>query len=315
MIKKISLIVYLVSIISVSAVIVIIFSLTPKLFGANPMPIYEVYITLNVNNADYGSVTDSFETYGGETVNIIATPNTGYKFESWTDLEGNIISTEANYTFVVWENITYTANFVEAFNIYADNNLITDFIKTYDKDNFEMHLLITPDENTYITEISFDNITFYKLNSWQGQIWEACPFALSVKYYINEGSNKLGLLFNFAYRESRINIYTHTSNQPYSNLKEPTNMISGIAVTATKGGKVSILGDEYDELSNEDTVICVATPSLKDYEFVGWYKSTDEENCLSNNLSERFLKADIIDSLLIAKFQPINLSINNDLDN
>ena len=66
-------------------------------------------VQVNCNDATMGtvSITPQQATYlEGETVVITATPNEGYKFLSWN---GSI--TENPYTYVVKENITFTANF------------------------------------------------------------------------------------------------------------------------------------------------------------------------------------------------------------
>ena len=52
-------------------------------------------------------------TYGqGDLCSLKATPNTGYTFLSWTDANGSVISTEAEYSFFVTENRTLVANFL-----------------------------------------------------------------------------------------------------------------------------------------------------------------------------------------------------------
>ena len=52
-------------------------------------------------------------TYGqGDLCSLIATPNPGYTFLSWSDSNGTVISTEAEYSFFVTENRTLVANFL-----------------------------------------------------------------------------------------------------------------------------------------------------------------------------------------------------------
>ena len=47
----------------------------------------------------------------GETVTLVATPDKGYKFVGWTANNG-IVSTSAEYSFMVEEAITIVANFM-----------------------------------------------------------------------------------------------------------------------------------------------------------------------------------------------------------
>ena len=52
-------------------------------------------------------------TYGqGDLCQLKATPNTGYTFLSWSNTNGTVVSTEAEYSFFVTENRTLVANFL-----------------------------------------------------------------------------------------------------------------------------------------------------------------------------------------------------------
>ena len=48
-----------------------------------------------------------------EAVKIIATANTGYNFEKWTDAQGNTVSNDNPYIYYGKEDATFTANFVQ----------------------------------------------------------------------------------------------------------------------------------------------------------------------------------------------------------
>ena len=67
-------------------------------------------ITVNANNSSYGTISGGGSYDYGTSRTITATPNSGYRFVKWT--KNNIqVSTNANYTFQVTENTTYTAVF------------------------------------------------------------------------------------------------------------------------------------------------------------------------------------------------------------
>ena len=72
--------------------------------------------TINVtsNDATYGSVTGDGEYYEGETVTLMATPNTGYEFDKWTknDVE---VSTSATYEFNI--NVENAGNYTAYFKL------------------------------------------------------------------------------------------------------------------------------------------------------------------------------------------------------
>ena len=69
-------------------------------------------ITANANNNDWGTVTGGGDYNAGATCTLTATPASGYQFESWKK-NGTVVSTNANYSFTVTENATYTAYFAE----------------------------------------------------------------------------------------------------------------------------------------------------------------------------------------------------------
>jgi uncharacterized repeat protein (TIGR02543 family) len=70
-------------------------------------------LTLARNNNAWGSVSGGGDYEAGETVNITATANTGYRFVNWTKA-GVEISTQANYAYTMPSaNVTLVANFEE----------------------------------------------------------------------------------------------------------------------------------------------------------------------------------------------------------
>ena len=96
-------------------------------FVANFIAIYDVTITMNMEEA--GSVTGEGTYNDGETVTVTATPNEGYKFVNWTE-NGEVVSEEMEYSFVITEDVELVANFVSTegmgeqyangFNVYPN---------------------------------------------------------------------------------------------------------------------------------------------------------------------------------------------------
>ena len=81
-------------------------------------------ITANVNSVEGGSVTGAGEYECGSSCTLTATANEGYVFMDWTDENGVVVSTDTEYTFTVYTNKNYTANFVEEDNVcYLTFNL------------------------------------------------------------------------------------------------------------------------------------------------------------------------------------------------
>lgn len=78
-------------------------------------------LDLVASPAEGGSVSaypKSDEYTEGDEVQLTATQNFGYHFVNWTDAAGNVVSTDAKFTYTVTANETLTANFT-AVNTYA----------------------------------------------------------------------------------------------------------------------------------------------------------------------------------------------------
>ncbi|MDR2084923.1 MAG: T9SS type A sorting domain-containing protein [Bacteroidales bacterium] len=82
---------------------------------------YAVSITANPTVG--GTYSGSGTYNSGQSVTIIATPNSGYSFVNWTE-GGNIVSTNSNYNFTISSNRTFVANFnqISTYTIAATAN-------------------------------------------------------------------------------------------------------------------------------------------------------------------------------------------------
>jgi hypothetical protein len=69
-------------------------------------------ISVSANPALGGTVTGGGTYQQGQSCTVHATANTGYTFNNWTE-NGNVVSTNANYTFTVTGNRTLVANFTQ----------------------------------------------------------------------------------------------------------------------------------------------------------------------------------------------------------
>ena len=76
-------------------------------FQAQPQN-YTISVSANPNNG--GTVSGGGTYQQGQSCTVHATANTGYTFTNWTE-NGNVVSTNANYTFTVTGNRTLVANF------------------------------------------------------------------------------------------------------------------------------------------------------------------------------------------------------------
>ena len=67
-------------------------------------------ISVSANPSDAGTVTGGGTYQQGQSCTVRATANSGYTFNNWTE-NGNVVSTNANYSFTVNGNRTLVANF------------------------------------------------------------------------------------------------------------------------------------------------------------------------------------------------------------
>jgi hypothetical protein len=78
-------------------------------------------ITLVVTNNAMGTVNGGGVKASGDTITVTATAAQGYRFVSWTE-DNVVVSTEADYTFVVTSARTLVANFIAVYTLTLDVN-------------------------------------------------------------------------------------------------------------------------------------------------------------------------------------------------
>jgi uncharacterized protein (TIGR02145 family) len=84
-------------------------------------------LTLVANPFSAGVTTGSGQYQAGSQINLTATPYPGWGFINWTDVEGNEISDQANFTYSLPNaNTTLTANFEETTGGFICGQLFTD---------------------------------------------------------------------------------------------------------------------------------------------------------------------------------------------
>ena len=82
--------------------------------------------------------------------------------------------------------------------------------------------------------------------------------------------------------------------------------LEGINISSTYGGMVAMVGDNFDSLSNSDTITLVATVCVTGYQFKHWINQ-DGEVLASGEENKTFLiqKSLAMDSIITAVFEPI----------
>ena len=89
-----------------------------------------------------------------------------------------------------------------------------------------------------------------------------------------------------------------------------SNVLENVAVVATYGGSVELVGENFDNLSSTDEITFVSRVKITGYRFVGWY---DGETLLGTSASIRLQYSQVQGKLITAKFEPIsNTNMNDD---
>ena len=143
----------------------------------------KAYIFINVNN-NHGTVSktpDRMNYDSGETLELTAEPNPGYKFVNWT---GDITSDENPLNIQLDSNMSITANFVPIFTVSISNNTVNGTVEVSPvKDYYE--------EGETITFVPYP-ATGYRFDSWHdagGISGNTVPLEISINRDIELTAN------------------------------------------------------------------------------------------------------------------------------
>ncbi len=78
-------------------------------------------VMTGVNDKTMGTATGDGDYEEGTEITLTATANPGYEFVNWTDLDDQVVSTDAAYTFTVTEEVALIANFQKGTSTALDN--------------------------------------------------------------------------------------------------------------------------------------------------------------------------------------------------
>ena len=299
---------------------------------ANPQSSSQIGYTITASEASdfaHGSAqvissTGSASPYeSGTSLTIMLTPDSDYICNSSSlKINGSPVTLTKSgnswrYTFNITQDTTYEFSFTPWINVITNTGTINT-IKSINPQTNSGVVTLIPQSNYYISEFSFDGSTYYAIDSWEALVSVGVPFCANIKYSASM-SGMLGFTFNYIdmtyFDTSAINLYLRLTTTPYTNLKT-TSSVTGVAVTATYGGSVTLIGNDLQNMADTDYITCVAKVCVKNYEFVGWYNVNDMETCLSTYASTNFTKEEVENSQIIAVFNQIsNGNVNDDVNN
>ena len=126
-------------------------------FTITPNQVFTV--TVAANNADYGTVSGGGQYNYNESCTVTATPSDGYMFSTWTS-NGNVVASNAEYTFNVTGDIDLVANFAEGVMIGSGTET-NEYLPSYNYYKYSLtEQIYTPAElggAGLITSIAFYN--------------------------------------------------------------------------------------------------------------------------------------------------------------
>ena len=205
-------------------------------FTAIPLPTYNVSVTANPANG--GSVTGDGTYEEGQSCTVTATPSTNYTFNNWTE-NGEVISSDASYTFTVNENHNLVANFTYIPPTYT----VSVSANPTNGGSVTGGGTYTEGESCTITATPNTNYTF---NNWT-ENGDVISSEASYTFTVNESHN---FVANFTY-------------------VPPTYTVS-VAANPTNGGTVTG-GGTYTEGES-----CTVTATASNgYTFVNWTENGD----------------------------------------
>ena len=142
----------------------------------------------------------------GQTCTLSATANEGFEFMFWTDLNGAVVSYDMEYTFIVTEDMAFTAHFVgedycviifDLYDSYGDGWNGNQLVLNFDDGTTQQ---ITFNSGSYASEtLLFENGSHIVLTWISGSYIGECSFTVSYSdgTVIYEGTNLNGTSFEF----------------------------------------------------------------------------------------------------------------------
>ena len=216
-------------------------------------------LTLYVVPAEGGTVSGAGKYTPSSTANVRATAKSGFVFLNWTDANGNVVSTNASYSFNKGQNDeTLTANFGYSPSNPAEPTEIAKNVYYYLKLVAEEGGSVSgggrylPDRSVRISASCNTGFTFA---GWYTQSGTLLSTSASYNYTTTTANTQLTARFNYD---------PNNPGEPSQPNLRPKHYVTA---TATEGGTVNI-GSK--RLMEGETVTLSATKNTG-YDFTGWY--------------------------------------------
>lgn len=281
-------------------------------------------VTFNYNGATAGNgIATKNVSFGNFYSDLPLPTKTGASFVGWyLDSTFNTlitstteVATASNHTlyakWVVWLTLSVSGSSNSATSVSEINAL-----------NTKASILVTPASGHYVGSMSFDNVNWLNIEYYDFTINDL-DFAIYASYHATLKSNRFGLDLEYIDADyftntGPITLYLKLVSSPYTRLgtQSSGSIEKTVMVSATMGGSVTLVGDDFENLEETDTVTLRADVCLSGYQFTGWYYANNTSSAISTEASVRLKKSVVYERAIVAKFEPIdNANVNNSTSN
>ena len=207
----------------------------------------EVTVNVSAANSEMGNVyigtiggTTSASIKKGSSTTVVAAANSGYIFKNWT-VNGNVVSTNASYTFTANEDMNLVANFSKTYTVTVNANN-SSFGKAYVGTNQnETSVTVEEGGSVTLTAVAFDG---YKFTGWKegrktistDAVYTISNITANIAYTANFAAKTYS---NLAFENTNVE-YSDIDNGTFSNTASSTNSEGAITYAITESSEAGV---------------------------------------------------------------------------
>ncbi len=259
----------------------------------------------NILSAEGERLEGTADYISNSSIAVSASPSDGYIFDHWV-LNGST-RTENPLTFTITQDSTLMVYFRQPVEITSSNNgseFATFNTETLDL-SYRYNITFTTDN--YLYSATVNTGAEQRIASMNGMLTVPDNSCTAIIYYTNETGSRLFLEIIGVTGDVTINLTFSNVSQSFS----PTSGggASGIVVSATEGGVASVVGDDFENLADDDEILYIAKLAQNGYQFSHWEDA--EGNILGYTDNLLLTKAEAYNTKVIAVFIPTNQENTN----
>ncbi|MBR5323590.1 MAG: T9SS type A sorting domain-containing protein [Muribaculaceae bacterium] len=207
----------------------------------------EVTVNVSAANSEMGNAyigqvggATSASVKKGSSTTVVAAANSGYIFKNWT-VNGNVVSTNASYTFTANEDMNLVANFSKTYTVTVNANN-SSFGKAYVGNNQnETSVTVEEGGSVTLTAVAFDG---YKFTGWKegrktistDAVYTISNITANIAYTANFAAKTYS---NLAFENTNVE-YSDIDNGTFSNTASSTNSEGAITYAITESSEAGV---------------------------------------------------------------------------